>query len=86
MLRAAIAQGAAVGLHAKRFIDQGQLVPDETVLNLVGQRLEQPDAKAGWLLDGFPRRLTQAEGSMRFWRLATHHWTASSIYTSTKRS
>jgi adenylate kinase len=61
MLRAAIAQGAAIGLHAKRFIDQGQLVPDDTVLNLVGQRLEEPDAKAGWLLDGFPRRLTQAE-------------------------
>jgi adenylate kinase len=61
MLRAAIAQGTAVGLHAKRFIDQGQLVPDETVLNLVSQRLQQPDAKGGWLLDGFPRRLTQAE-------------------------
>jgi adenylate kinase len=61
MLRAAIAQGTAIGLHAKRYIDQGQLVPDDTVLQLVSQRLEQPDAQTGWLLDGFPRRVSQAE-------------------------
>jgi adenylate kinase len=61
MLREAIERGSTTGLHAKHFIDQGLLVPDETVLNLVTQRLEQPDCASGWLLDGFPRRLSQAE-------------------------
>ena len=53
MLRAAIAQGTTLGLSAKRYIDQGQLVPDDTVLQLVSQRLEQSDCAirlaAGWL-------------------------------------
>jgi adenylate kinase len=61
MLRQAIDKKTSVGLHAKQFIDQGQLVPDDTVLELVRQRLDQPDCSAGFLLDGFPRRLSQAE-------------------------
>lgn len=61
MLRQAIAAGSAVGQTAKRYIDQGQLVPDEVVLDLVTQRLEAPDCSAGCLLDGFPRTVKQAE-------------------------
>jgi adenylate kinase len=66
MLRTAITQGTDVGLHARQFIDQGLLVPDDTVLNLVSQRLEQADAAGGWLLDGFPRRVSQAESLDEF--------------------
>jgi adenylate kinase len=60
MLREAIAQGTLVGLHAKQFIDQGKLVPDDTVVQLVEQRVEQPDCADGFLLDGFPRSVPQA--------------------------
>jgi adenylate kinase len=66
MLREAIAKNTAVGLHAKQFIDQGKLVPDETVLQLVEQRLELPDCAAGFLLDGFPRSLPQARAVDQF--------------------
>ena len=61
MLREAISQGTPVGLYAKKFIDAGQLVGDETMVELVGQRLDQPDCKSGCLLDGFPRTVVQAE-------------------------
>ncbi len=60
MLRQAITQGTPVGLQAKGYIDQGKLVPDDTVLELVKQRLAQSDCAAGYLLDGFPRSLPQA--------------------------
>jgi adenylate kinase len=60
MLRQAIAAETPVGKHAKQFIDQGKLVPDETVMQLVAGRLEQPDCQGGYLLDGFPRTLLQA--------------------------
>jgi adenylate kinase len=66
MLRQAISQGLPVGLQAKQFIDQGKLVPDATVLELVQQRLCQPDCTAGYLLDGFPRSLPQAEALDKF--------------------
>jgi adenylate kinase len=66
MLREAIAKGTLVGLHAKQFIDQGKLVPDETVLQLVEQRLEQSDCAKGFLLDGFPRSLPQARAVDQF--------------------
>jgi adenylate kinase len=61
MLREAIGQGTPIGLHAKKFIDQGRLVNDETIVELVAQRLNQPDCKSGCLLDGFPRTVQQAE-------------------------
>jgi len=66
MLREAIAKGTLVGLHAKQFIDAGKLVPDETVVQLVEQRLEQPDCAGGYLLDGFPRSLAQARAIDQF--------------------
>jgi adenylate kinase len=66
MLRDAIAKGTSVGLHAKQFIDQGKLVPDNAVLQLVEQRLELPDCGTGFLLDGFPRSLPQARAVDQF--------------------
>jgi adenylate kinase len=62
MLRAAVAAGTPVGLRAKELMDRGDLVPDEVVLGIVADRIEQPDAKGGFILDGFPRTVGQAEG------------------------
>ena len=61
MLREAVAAKTALGLEAKRHMDAGGLVPDDVVIGLVGERLAQPDAKAGCVLDGFPRTVAQAE-------------------------
>jgi adenylate kinase len=61
MLRAAIKAGTPLGLAAKKVMDAGQLVSDDTVVALVQERLSQPDCKAGYLFDGFPRTLPQAE-------------------------
>lgn len=61
MLRSAIAARTALGLEAKKRMDVGQLVPDEVVIALVGERLKQPDCAQGYLFDGFPRTLPQAE-------------------------
>ncbi|MHC4954762.1 MAG: adenylate kinase [Planctomycetota bacterium] len=61
MFRSAIARGTPTGLQAKSFMDQGQLVPDEVVDALVDERLKEEDARAGFLLDGYPRNLTQVE-------------------------
>jgi adenylate kinase len=61
MLRAAVAQGTEMGLAAKQYMEAGGLVPDEVVIGVVGDRLAEPDASHGFLLDGFPRTLPQAE-------------------------
>jgi adenylate kinase len=61
MLREAVAQQAPLGLEAKRYMDAGGLVPDEVVIGLVAERLARPDAKTGFVLDGFPRTPAQAE-------------------------
>ena len=61
MLREAVAAQTPLGLEAKRYMDSGGLVPDDVVIGLVGERLEQPDAKAGCVLDGFPRTVAQAQ-------------------------
>ena len=61
MLRAAIQSYTPLGQRAKGFIDKGQLVPDDLVLELLGERLQQPDTERGFLLDGFPRTVPQAE-------------------------
>ncbi len=61
LLRAAVAARTPLGLEADRFMRAGELVPDELVLRILGDRLGQPDARAGFLLDGFPRNLSQAE-------------------------
>ena len=61
MFRAAIAQGTPAGKAAKKFLDSGELVPDGVVTDMVRERLTQPDAQKGFLLDGFPRTIAQAE-------------------------
>jgi len=61
MLRAAVAAGTPVGLRAKSIMDAGQLVPDEVVVAIIADRVDQPDAKRGFVLDGFPRTVPQAE-------------------------
>jgi adenylate kinase len=61
MLREAKRQGTPLGLQAASYMSKGALVPDEVVIGLVGQRVEQADTKDGFLLDGFPRTLAQAE-------------------------
>lgn len=61
MLRAAAAAGTEVGLRAKAFMERGDLVPDEVVIGVARERLGAPDAKNGFVLDGFPRTTAQAE-------------------------
>jgi adenylate kinase len=59
--RLAMSQGTALGVEAKKYVDQGLLVPDEITNGIVRERLQQPDADKGFLLDGFPRTIAQAE-------------------------
>jgi adenylate kinase len=61
LLRLAVRNKTPLGVQAKRFMDQGVLVPDELVLGLIEERLSDPDARKGFILDGFPRTLAQAE-------------------------
>lgn len=61
MFRAAIANETPTGLEAKRYIDLGQLVPDSVVIGMVRERLSESDCAGGYLLDGFPRTVEQAE-------------------------
>src|SRR5690242_4663763 len=61
MLRAAVAAGTPVGLRAKDIMASGGLVPDDVVVGIISDRIEQPDAKRGFILDGFPRTVPQAE-------------------------
>jgi adenylate kinase len=61
MLREALAAGTRLGLEAKRYMDQGALVPDDVIIGLMGERLAAADAWKGFILDGFPRTIGQAE-------------------------
>ena len=61
MFRAAIKNGTELGLKAKSFMDEGKLVPDEVTIGIVRERLSQADCEKGFLLDGFPRTVPQAE-------------------------
>jgi adenylate kinase len=60
MLRAAAKAGTSVGLRAKDIMDRGELVPDDVVVAIVSDRIDQPDARKGFILDGFPRTVPQA--------------------------
>jgi adenylate kinase len=60
IFRANVAQGTPLGIEAKRYMDAGQLVPDEVTINMVRERLAEPDSADGFLLDGFPRTTPQA--------------------------
>jgi adenylate kinase len=61
MLRAAMAAGTPVGLAAKPIYDRGDLIPDEVVIGLIAERLDQPDCAKGVIFDGFPRTVAQAD-------------------------
>jgi adenylate kinase len=65
MLRAAVAHGTEVGRRAKAVMDSGQLVSDEIVNQIVSERIDEPDAARGFILDGFPRTVPQAEALTR---------------------
>ena len=61
ILRAAVKEGTPMGLKAKSFMDAGGLVPDEVVIGIVKERLQKPDCDTGFILDGFPRTVPQAD-------------------------
>jgi adenylate kinase len=61
MLRAAVAAGTGVGLRAKAIMDRGDLVSDDVMIEIIADRLDKPDAARGFILDGFPRTVAQAE-------------------------
>ena len=61
ILRAAIKNGTPVGLKAKSYMDSGKLVPDEVIIGIIGERLEEEDCRKGCILDGVPRTIAQAE-------------------------
>ena len=61
MLREAVAAGSPLGREAKGYMDQGALVPDDVIIRMMGERLGRADARPGFILDGFPRTIAQAE-------------------------
>lgn len=61
ILRAAVREGTAIGLEAKEYMDRGDLVPDEVIIGVIAERIASPEAAHGFILDGFPRTLPQAE-------------------------
>jgi adenylate kinase len=65
MLRAAVAAGTPIGLRAKDIMARGELVPDEVVVGIIADRITEPDAAKGFVLDGFPRTVAQAEALQR---------------------
>ncbi len=61
MLRQAVKEGTQLGLEAKKYMDAGELVPDDVIIGLVKERIKEPDCEKGFLFDGFPRTIPQAE-------------------------
>ena len=62
MLRENVKNGTPLGLEAKNYMEKGELVPDQVILNMMESRLQNDDCKSGYILDGFPRTIPQAEG------------------------
>jgi adenylate kinase len=62
ILRSEVAGGTPLGRKAESFMNAGQLVPDDLILEMIGERFRQPDTARGWILDGFPRTQVQADG------------------------
>ncbi|MCL2342886.1 MAG: adenylate kinase [Firmicutes bacterium] len=65
ILRAAMKKGTAVGKEAKAYVDSGRLVPDDVIIGIIQERLAEPDCQKGYILDGVPRTLAQAEAMER---------------------
>ena len=61
ILRAAVSRQTNLGVKAQEYMDRGELVPDQLVIDLIRERLGQPDAQPGWILDGYPRTVVQAD-------------------------
>ena len=61
ILRSAVKNGTSVGLQAKSYMDAGKLVPDEVIIGIVAERLAESDCQGGYILDGVPRTIAQAE-------------------------
>lgn len=61
MLRAQVSQGTELGQEAQKYMNAGELVPDEVILGMIGERISEQDAREGFLLDGFPRNTSQAD-------------------------
>lgn len=62
ILREALGEGTPLGREARKYMDAGELVPDDVILGVVGEAMEKPESAMGFLLDGFPRTVVQAEG------------------------
>jgi adenylate kinase len=60
ILRQAMRDRSPLGIEAQGYMDRGELVPDQLVLDIIAERLSQPDTESGWILDGFPRNVSQA--------------------------
>ncbi len=71
ILREAVSRGSKLGLEAKKFMDSGRLVPDEVVIGLIRERIKEKDCEKGFILDGFPRTIAQAEALAGFTGLDT---------------
>lgn len=69
MLRQNVKEGTALGLQAKGYMDAGELVPDQLIIDMVKLRLQQPDCQKGYIFDGFPRTVAQAEALGAFTRI-----------------
>lgn len=66
ILRQAMRERSALGIKAQDYVKRGELVPDGLVLDMVEERLSQPDSQSGWILDGFPRNVSQASFWMNY--------------------
>lgn len=73
MLREAVAAGTGLGRQAKQYMDRGALVPDDVIVGAMGERFARPDASGGFILDGFPRTIAQAEALDRMLKDLGHH-------------
>lgn len=83
ILRAAVKNGTPTGLKAKEYMDAGKLVPDEVIIGIINDRLQEPDCANGYILDGVPRTIAQAEAMEQAGTASMQWWPSRSL---TRRS